>query len=517
MWARSELVMTLNQIPAVPLPANPAQPLNRKTYHLTATNLDDDPVAPAPVVVTDIPTDVVFQRPNKEKPTFKVFDITGNLVLCYDAGKSTMSFQDPNSIPPPSPVHVRFQRSDGFGDPPDPVVVPAPPVLARRSLGVPAAPPTPETFDVWWNSIKPTSSPNVLLRDVVQTVLGDSHSQNVFAAISSLPSGFLFSSIGDYQVNTKASPSVSDSKTVSCSLDLSSPITFSDLAGLGPTNVQSLSSVVSSADTSLTLTVNFSGSTAASCQFKFIGQTSLELYLQDIGYQNGTSGLSVAQFGSSITGPGPLFEFFGGLPSTLTSLIALPTLLVDPLNTKIDYSNSPFGVDVQNAVISISTTSLTSMTIGSFSFAPVSATLTLVPSSQGVFDIALDFIVQMSLGSKKLQFSFKAISDGINPVTLDFAVSSQTAPADVLQALGFSLNSNSLAIPLDGGNSDLNVALDTIGFTLSQSASGPSASLNLSTVYFQIDASWKPWEKVLPTQVHPDPVRRIHIFTLGPY
>ncbi|KAG9124566.1 hypothetical protein FRC07_011106 [Ceratobasidium sp. 392] len=235
----------------------------------------------------------------------------------------------------------------------------------------------------------------------------------------------------------------------------------------------------------------------------FESKSSLERYLEDVGYQAGAKDLALAVLGAMIMGPDPLWAFFVNLPKSLTSTISLPTLLVDSQTTQIEYARTPFGLDVSYASIALVINSIPSMSIGSFSFAPVSATLDITGRYPDIFEVVLKYIVQFSLGSKKLQCAFAATSDGANPVLLDFAITGRSAPSDTLEFLGFGTSLPPLPIPLGGGNRDLKVALDTVGFTLVQPVVGSTGLLNLASVYFRISADWKPWEKVLPTQIYP--------------
>ncbi|KAG8769661.1 hypothetical protein FRC12_004823, partial [Ceratobasidium sp. 428] len=232
-------------------------------------------------------------------------------------------------------------------------------------------------------------------------------------------------------------------------------------------------------------------------------KSSLEHFIEELDPQLDPRSLSLAALGAIIIGPERLWAFISNLPKPLTSAISLPSLLVDYRGTKIDYTESPFGLDVANANIVIAADKLPSITAGTFNFAVVGGTLEIVSKGLELFDIALRFVVELAVGAKKLRGSFVVTSDGVNPVVLDVAAH-QTAPSDILSFLGFGTSFSPLPVPLGGGDINLSVALHTAGFTLVQPSVGSTGLLDLSTVYFTISANWKPWEKVLPTHIQPD-------------
>ncbi|KAG8786457.1 hypothetical protein FRC12_016525 [Ceratobasidium sp. 428] len=464
---------------------------------------------------------VTFDMLNASKHVLSYESTAG---LCFqpegnDAARLTFTRKDGFGPPPPGPEAADME-------PPEAIALNAPP-LVLMSPGADFEPnpesisyhPTvyselpdkisksPKAFLAWWKRVNPTGSSKIRLLEVAEIVFG-SRARSVFESVPPKRSGFIFSDIQDFQVDLDASPPVTpmepEAQVVKCRLILDHGIQFPGFAGLDSVDVKSLKATMSANDSTLELDVDVLGITEASCHFSFGGKLPLERFLEELDYQLDPKKLSLAALGAMIIGPDRLWAFMSNLPKPLTSAISLPKLLVSYKKTKIEYAKSPFGLDVANASIAITDGSLSPIKIGALTLAMVGGALEIVSKGFDLFNIGLQFTVELSVGEKKLQCSFTATSDGVNPVVLDVA-SRQTAPLDILAFLGFDSTLPPLAIPLGGGETDLSVALHTAGFKFVQPSVGSTGLLNLSTAYFKISADWKPWENVLPTDIQPKP------------
>ncbi|KAG9119260.1 hypothetical protein FRC07_005781, partial [Ceratobasidium sp. 392] len=539
--ADSSNLRTLFRLTAVD-PYDP-KPFERTKYLLSGVTRGDK----------SIPIKVAFSlkagSSAKTGAIVQMSDDKGN-ILSYNPDNTTLSFRPPEDA---RVALLQFDRKEGFGTGPTQpasyatAALPLSRALASPGISVSPSSPseshpvphpesyseypaerpielveesspnlTPESFQAWWKRVSPGSSASdVRLHNVAVVVFGEKQAQSVLKSLPSTESGFIFADIGGFQVDVDASPPVPraehESLTVACVLVLDRTIRFPGFAGLDSVDVVSLRATMSAKDSTLNLDANVSGAITASCHFSFGGKTSLERFLGEVDGQLDAKKLTLAELGAIIVGPEPLWAFFSYLPGSLSSAISLPTLRVDGKNTVIDYTRSPFGLDVSKASIALVIGSLASMSIGTFSFAPVSATLDIVSKYADVFDIALKFVAEITLNSKKLQCSFTATSDGVHPVLLDFVIG-RSSPSDILGFLGFGTPLPPLSIPLDGGDRNLSIALDTVGFTLVQPAVGSTGHLDLSSVYFRLSAgSWKPWEKVLPGNIQPKQTQELDL------
>ncbi|KAG8714487.1 hypothetical protein FRC09_017556 [Ceratobasidium sp. 395] len=506
-----------------PVPVDPPAPQNPTNYEISASPTDNparfDPYTASSVILRP------SGRTSRGAAAFYLCNSNG-LVLSYKSD-TKLDFQPAGD----NAARLSFNRKDGFGSPPrsdaaadlelSEAVVVDTPFVALMSSGADIEPDpellsyhsaayseSPEAFLAWWKRVNPTSSSSeIRLLDVAEIVFGK-RAQSVFESIPSNQSGFIFSNVREFQVDADASPPVTrmepEAQVVECALVLDHGIKFPGFAGLDSVNVTSLKATMSARDSTFELDVDVLGITKASCHFSFGGRLPLEHFIEELDAELDPKNLTLAALGAIIIGPDRLWAFMSNLPESLTSALSLPKLLVSYQKTKIEYTRSPFGLDVTNASIAIAEGGLSSITAGAFTLAMIGGALEIVSKGLDLFDIELQFTVELSVGETKLQCSFTAASDGVNPVVLDVA-SHQTAPSDILAFLGFDSALPPLSIPLGGGETNLSVALHTAGFTLVQPSVGSTALLDLATVYFKISADWKPWEKVLPTSIQPKP------------
>ncbi|CAE6456285.1 unnamed protein product [Rhizoctonia solani] len=375
-----------------------------------------------------------------------------------------------------------------------------------------------ESFDIWWNR-KKTSDKSLTdcLRDVIRVVLGDLRSLMVLSEIPSAEAGFVFADIGEYQVDTKASPSVHGSEPVSVTCVLTPPRPLPFPGFLDPNKqvgVQSILATVATEHSSLKLDLTMNNSKNMSCSFIFSGESSLVLYLEDIGYDDKLDKLDLASLMASIVGPNMLWSFLRGLPNML-----FPEWLfrsqINPRETEIHFNQGPFGPEIKSAIISVLLPEPRSMEMGGVSYQLVKVTAAIKAQGYESFDITLKFIVEftpddkspqilfsaglnelfteIASGDEQPKFAFSASLNGLQPIVLYLTAENPTSPSKIVRSLKLE---NQLPRP-PGFASDDEEILTAFVITLSQPYAGSHGYLDPTSIYMYFEGGWRELEELM--------------------